>query len=166
MRFFLLFLLGAFFMNGAYAQPFSVTSTAFIEGNTVPVEYTCDGSDHSPPLAWNGAPEKTKTFAIICADPDAPAGTWYHWVIYNIPGHIHELAENEVPAGSVEGKTSWGRNHYNGPCPPKGNPHRYIFTVYALDTQLPSFHLDAQGLEKAMDGHILASGQLKGLYGR
>lgn len=160
----IILLLSIFLMNGVYAM--NLTSTAFKDGGTIPVKYTCDSQDSSPSVAWTGAPANTQSFAIICADPDAPVGTWYHWVIYNIPSTITSLAENQTPTGSVLGKNSWGREKYNGPCPPKGNPHHYIFTLYALDTKLDLSSTDAPTLENSMKGHVLQSTTLTGLYGR
>lgn len=159
-------LIGALFMNAAMAGDFAITSKSFVDGGTVPVQYTCDGKDISPPLTLSNAPSRTQSFAIICSDPDAPSGTWYHWVIYNIPGNTKEIVENQMPPGSAAGKNSWERPRYNGPCPPKGNPHHYIFTVYALDAKLTLSNPDAQALENAMKNHILQTATITALYGR
>ncbi len=146
-----------------------LTSTAFENGAEIPLPYTCDGSDFSPPLEWEGVPEGAETLAVICDDPDAPAGTWTHWVIYNIPSAAFRLAA-KIPAmadhasGLCQGLNSWGRLGYGGPCPPSGR-HRYFFTLYALDCVL-----DVEGgasrakVEKAMQGHVLASAKLMGTY--
>ena len=148
-----------------------VTSTAFKDGEIIPKQYTCDGNDISPPLTWSGAPQETKSIALICDDPDAPMGTWVHWVLFNLPP-----ASNALPAevssakvldnGAKHGKNDFRRFGYGGPCPP-GGTHRYYFKVYALDSMLD---LDPgimkADLVKAMQGHILAEGQLMGRYKR
>ena len=149
----------------------SVSSSAFQEGGMIPSKYTCDGQDISPPLSWEGTPEATKSIALISDDPDAPMGTWVHWVMWNIPPNVHELTENvssnpELPDGSRQGITDFGRSGYGGPCPP-GGTHRYYFKVYALDTVLElSNRTKKTDLLKAMKGHILAEGQLMGKYKR
>jgi hypothetical protein len=165
MKWILTLLLGVF-MNMAYGADFTLTSTSFKNGDTLSSQYTCDGKDISPQLAWSGAPENTKSFALIVSDPDAPAGTWYHWVLFNIPADTHELAENiqTLPTGTIVGTTSFKRNRYNGPCPPKGKPHHYIFTLYALDKALDLPSADAEMLLKVMKGHVLASTEITGLY--
>lgn len=149
----------------------NVTSPNFAEGAAIPIQYTCDSSDFSPALEWTGAPENTTSFAVTCEDPDAPAGTWIHWVVYNIPGPAFMLAAKlprmaEHPSGLRQGLNSWGRLGYNGPCPPSGT-HRYIFTVHALDAELdlaPEATFDQ--LQAAMRGHILDSGRTTGIYSR
>ena len=149
----------------------SVSSSAFPEGGTIPAKYTCDGNDMSPPLKWTGVPEAAKSLALICDDPDAPVGTWVHWVMWNVPPSVGELAENvspkpELPDGSRQGISDFRRPGYGGPCPPSG-VHRYYFKIYALDTMLdlPSSTRKAD-LLKAMKGHVLAEGQLMGKYSR
>jgi len=149
----------------------SVSSSAFQEGSMIPEKYTCDGEDVSPPLKWTGTPEGTKSLALISDDPDAPMGTWVHWVLWNIPASVRELAENvspkpELPDGSRQGISDFRRPGYGGPCPLSG-VHRYYFKVYALDTMLdlPSSTREAD-LVKAMKGHVLAEGQLVGKYSR
>ena len=117
-----------------------IESSQFSEGSMIPAKYTCDGQDISPPLTWKDAPAGTKSFALICDDPDAPMGTWIHWVIYNIPGNSAQLAENipphkELGNGPLQGINSWSRIGYGGPCPPSGI-HRYFFKLYALDISL------------------------------
>ncbi|MER3473797.1 MAG: YbhB/YbcL family Raf kinase inhibitor-like protein [Armatimonadota bacterium] len=148
-----------------------LTSTAFTEGGTIPRKYTCDGADVSPPLAWDNVPEGTKSFALICDDPDAPMGTWVHWVLFNLPADTRSLPEavppdKELPSGARQGTNDFRKIGYGGPCPPRGT-HRYYFKLYALDTllDLPAGSSKAQ-LLKAMDGHVLAEGQLMGRYGR
>jgi Raf kinase inhibitor-like YbhB/YbcL family protein len=149
-----------------------VSSPAFQEGETIPKQYTADGKDVSPALRWSGAPEGTKTFALVCEDPDAPRGVWTHWVVYNLPADTPELREGvppdgELPGGGRQGKNDFGKTGYGGPSPPRGKPHRYFFKVYALDTalDLPAGATRAQ-LLAALKGHALAEGQLMGLYGR
>jgi Raf kinase inhibitor-like YbhB/YbcL family protein len=151
-----------------------LTSSAFREGETIPKQYTADGSDVSPPLRWTGAPAGTKCFVAICDDPDAPRGTWTHWVLLNLPADATELPEG-VPAqetlanGARHGKNSWSSNNvrYRGPDPPAGKPHRYFFKIYALDNMLDLPAGSAKdNVEKAMKGHVLGHGQLMGTYGR
>lgn len=149
----------------------SVSSSAFQEGGMIPAKYTCDGNDVSPPLEWTAVPEGTVSVALISDDPDAPMGTWVHWVMWNIPPTVCELPENvppkpELPDGSRQGISDFRRPGYGGPCPP-GGVHRYYFKIYALDTMLdlPS-STKKSDLLKAMKGHILAEGQLMGKYSR
>jgi len=148
-----------------------IKSPAFVPGGKIPGKYTCDGMDISPPLAWTSGPEGTKTFALICDDPDAPMGTWVHWVLFNLPADIIELRENVPPERELENGAKQGMNDfrkigYGGPCPP-GGTHRYYFKLYALDTEI---NLEAGAtkseLLKAMEGHILVEGQLMGRYER
>ncbi len=163
---FLLLLIGILFMSMANALDFEISSSAFKENETIPTQYTCSGKDVSPPFSWTTASEKTQSFALICSDPDAPGGTWYHWVLYNIPATVKDMAENQLPIGSVVGKNSWGRATYNGPCPPPGKPHHYIFTLYALDTKLNLISADAETLQKNMKGHVLQSAKITGIFAR
>jgi Raf kinase inhibitor-like YbhB/YbcL family protein len=149
----------------------SLTSSAFIEWAMIPQRYSCDGEDISPPIAWSNVPPGTRSFALICDDPDAPVGTWDHWVVYNIPAHVTSLNEgiaekSIVDNGAVHGNNSWGRIGYGGPCPPSGT-HRYFFKIFALDTllDLKSGSTSSQ-LVNAMEGHLLAQGQLMGRYQR
>lgn len=134
---FLVFLLSLFFTGFAHAE-LSYTTTAFLDEGAIPVLYTCAGKDISPQMAWSDAPAKTQSFAIILDDPTAPSGDFYHWIVYNIPNTTKELAEGiqKMPAGTLIGKNSFGKQTYNGPCPPKGEHHIYIYTLYALDTKL------------------------------
>ncbi len=147
----------------------TLTSTAFHDGELIPKKFTCDGENISPALKWLSFPSQTKTFALIADDPDAPMGTWVHWVIFNIPDSVSELPENILPDKIVAGGIKQGKNDfsdigYGGPCPPSGT-HRYFFKIYALDAAL---NLDAACTKKdlldAMEGHILAQGQLMGRY--
>jgi len=148
-----------------------LTSTAFSDGTMIPKRFTCDGEDFSPPLSWSGLPAGTRSLAMICDDPDAPVGTWDHWVLFNIPATVTGLPEN-VPAtaslddGSVHGNNSWERLGYGGPCPP-GGTHRYFFKLYALDTELNlKTGATKSQLVRAMEGHILDQVQLMGKYRR
>jgi len=149
----------------------TVKSTAFNNGGVIPEIYTCDGKDISPPLSWSKGPADTRTYVLISDDPDAPMGTWVHWVIYNIPKDVTSLNENvpkteRLQNGALQGKNDFRRFGYGGPCPP-GGTHRYYFKVYALDTVLKEGPgLTKKQLLKAMEGHILAQGELMGKYSR
>jgi len=169
MKILLLFLFVVFLKGDS--MNLKIYSSAFEDGGMIPSKYTCDGADISPPLAWSGLPEGTKSIAIINDDPDAPMGTWVHWVIYNIPPTAQGLGEDikrveKLPDGTLQGKNSWGRIGYGGPCPP-GGTHRYFFKIYALDKML---NLKAgatkEELLTAMKGHILAQAQFYGKYSR
>jgi Raf kinase inhibitor-like YbhB/YbcL family protein len=144
-------------------------SNAFKEGEGIPRQYTCDGINISPPLEWSGVPGTAKTVAIIADDPDAPSGTWVHWVLYNVPadniGFVENVAEGEnLKGGGFQGKNDFGKIAYGGPCPPRGT-HRYLFKIYALDSELPlKGGATKDELLKAMEGHILVQGQLMGTY--
>lgn len=149
----------------------AVTSSAFEAGKSIPSTYTCDGADISPPLAWENAPEQAKSIVLICDDPDAPGRTWVHWVCYDMPPATNGMKENiakadTLPAGGKQGMTDFRRVGYGGPCPP-GGTHRYFFKIYALDTMLnlPAGKTKAD-IERAMDEHILDSGELMGTYSR
>lgn len=153
---------------------FSVTSPAFREGAAIPVKHTCDGADVSPPLAWSAAPPSAAAFALIVDDPDAPAGTWVHWVLYNLPGTAAGVPENvaktdQLPnlGGALQGRNDFRRAGYGGPCPPPGPAHRYFFKLYALDAPL-SLKAGASkaDVERAMRGHVLGTAQLMGTYAR
>jgi len=151
---------------------FELTSTAFEEGGTIPAKFTCAGEDVSPFLEWSHAPEGTRSFALICDDPDAPMGTWVHWVLYGIPAGTTSLAEGIPDEKSIEGVGRQGKNDfkrigYGGPCPPPGKAHRYFFKLYALD-QEPDLEPGAtkKDLERAMKGHILAEGRIMGTFRR
>jgi len=157
---------------GAGAKAITVTSTAFREGEAIPKQYTADGKDLSPPLAWTGVPEGTRSLGLISEDPDAPRGTWVHWVLWDLPPETRELSEGvpaqeTLPSGARQGKNDFGKVAYNGPAPPPGSAHRYYFKLYALDAtlDLPPGATKKQLLE-AMGGHVLAQGQLMGRYQR
>lgn len=141
-------------------------SSVFNTGHSIPAKYTCQGDNISPPLSWQDAPNNTKSFVLIVDDPDAPNGTWDHWIIYNIPGSMHELPENisDLPPGTHYGKNSWGKTNYGGPCPPAGE-HRYYFKLYALDTLLKLVSgVSKPQLEIAMKGHVIDTAILMGLF--
>ena len=149
-----------------------ITTRAFKSGGTIPKKFTCDGEDVSPALTWREAPENTKSFALISDDPDAPMGTWVHWVIYDLPPSLTSLEENTektetLANGAKQGITDFKRVGYGGPCPPPGKPHRYYFKLYALDKMLnlPPKIIKSD-LLKSMKNHILAESELMGTYGR
>jgi Raf kinase inhibitor-like YbhB/YbcL family protein len=147
-----------------------LSSPAFEHGGRIPYVHTCEGDDVSPPLQWSGAPAETRSYAMVCEDPDAPRGTWIHWVLYNISGDAVELTRAvptlpELPSGARHGRNTAGDLAYAGPCPPPGNPHRYFFRLYALDITLNLAPGASKAeLEKAIAQHILAQGTLMGTY--
>jgi Raf kinase inhibitor-like YbhB/YbcL family protein len=149
-----------------------VTSDAFTPGGQIPVNYTCDGMDLSPPLAWGPVPPEAAALAILVTDPDAPGGTFIHWVAYNMPPAARSIpggrpGKEALPAGSVQGTNDMGRVGYGGPCPPGGTPHHYHFTVYALDSAVSiTGPQDGRMLLGAMKGHILSQGEIVGIYQR
>jgi hypothetical protein len=157
------------------AMTMKLTSTAFAHEATIPSRYTCDGSNVSPPLAWKDAPAGTKSFALVVTDPDAPdpkapKTTWVHWVVYDLPAEPTGLREavpaKGLPPGALEGSNDWGRTGYGGPCPPIGR-HRYVHTLYALDTVLADLDRPTRAkLLAAMEGHVLATVELIGTYQR
>jgi Raf kinase inhibitor-like YbhB/YbcL family protein len=155
------------------ALAFTLASNTFKPDSRMPAttEYDrsgCSGQNVSPELHWSGAPAKTKSFALIVHDPDAPAaGGWYHWVVYNLPASSHSLAAGAKLAASQLGTTSWGDAGYGGPCPPPGAPHHYNFTLYALDVpKFPSDSLSAAQAEAFAARHSIAKATLTGLFGR
>jgi Raf kinase inhibitor-like YbhB/YbcL family protein len=149
-----------------------LTSETFQPGQPIPVECTCDGEDRSPGLAWSEIPVATRSFALVCDDPDAPRGTWVHWVLFNLPADAVELApgvprEPELPSGARQGVNDSGDIGYGGPCPPPGKPHRYFFRLYSLDSSLnlpPG--VTRAVLDRAMADHILAEASIMGTYQR
>ena len=151
-----------------------LTSGAFSPGGAIPTRHTCDGADRSPALAWTGAPAGTVTFALIVDDPDAPGGTWVHWVLFNIPGDREALPEGVATTerldwlgGALQGRNDFRRIGYGGPCPPRGPAHHYHFRVYALNTTLPlKAGASRQDVDRAMKGHVLAEATLIGTYAR
>lgn len=149
-----------------------MNSKSFAQGDTIPTKHTCDGEDASPDLSWSKPPEGTKELVLICDDPDAGVGGWVHWVIYNLPADTTGLPEgvpkkDTTTLGAVQGKNDFGKVGYGGPCPPRGPAHRYFFKLYAVDKPLGlkprATKWDAL---KAMEGHVLAQGELMGRYAR
>jgi len=150
-------------------MPFELTSPIFKQGEQIPVKYSCKGEDISPPLAWSDPPGGTQSFALIMDDPDAPGGTWIHWIVFNIPADIRALPEN-MPAGmkfddvaASFGTNSWGRAEYGGPCPPFGT-HRYFFKLYALDTTLTLEPESQNNVFDSLESHTLAKTELMGTF--
>ena len=142
-----------------------IKSSAFEKNTKIPSKYTCDGDDISPPLTFEGVPKEAKTLVLIVDDPDAPRGTFDHWVVWNIPASISKIEENNASSG-IEGLNGAGKAGYFGPCPPSGT-HRYFFKVYALDTSLSlGANSRKKDVEVAMEGHVLAKGELIGLFSR
>jgi Raf kinase inhibitor-like YbhB/YbcL family protein len=151
---------------------FEIASTAFSGGGTIPKKFTRDGPDVSPPLRWTRAPAAAQSFALIMDDPDAPVGTWVHWVLYDLPADATELPEGvekqeQLVNRAIQGRNDFRRIGYGGPCPPPGTPHHYYFKLYALDTKLNlKGGATKPELERAMKGHILGEAELVGRYGR
>ncbi len=151
---------------------FQISSSAFSEGGTIAKKFTCDGPDVSPALTWKDAPASAQAFALIMDDPDAPVGTWVHWVLYNLPASTKELPEGvekteQLPNGALQGRNDFRKIGYGGPCPPAGKPHRYYFKLYALDRKLDlKTGATKAEVEAAMKGHILGQTQIMGRYGR
>jgi Raf kinase inhibitor-like YbhB/YbcL family protein len=156
----------------AESAKLTVTSPAFEPGHAIPAKYSCQGDDASVPLKWTGAPANTKSFALICDDPDAPGGKWVHWVIYNLSADANSLPENTakseaLPNGAAQGRNSFGNIGYGGPCPPAGKAHRYFFKLYALDATLSlQGQAGKEELLSAMRSHIVAQGELMGTFKR
>ena len=149
---------------------FKLISSAFPEGAVIPKLHTCEAADFSPPLEWSGAPSPTQSFTLIADDPDAPVGTWNHWLLYDIPPTVHSLAQGYKPGKTgISGRNDFGKEGYGGPCPPRGHgPHRYFFRLYALGVAslgLPAGARRAE-VDKAIQGHILADAQYMGRYER
>ncbi|MCP4632285.1 MAG: YbhB/YbcL family Raf kinase inhibitor-like protein [candidate division Zixibacteria bacterium] len=149
-----------------------ITSTAFKNGEKIPEIYACDFENISPPLNWGAGPEGTKSYVLICDDPDAPSGTFVHWVVYNIPAEVTSLPENipdseTLDNGATHGSTHFGSLGYGGPCPPSGNPHRYYFKIYAVDfiTAWKPGMSETKVMNR-IEGHILLQGELMGTYQR
>lgn len=159
-------------LSGGVQMTLNISSSAFSSGGTIPKVYTCDGQNRSPDLTWSGLPEGTRSLALILDDPDAPGGTFTHWVLYNMPASLTALSAGQLKTTAingigVQGTNDFSRAGYDGPCPPRGNPHRYIFHLYALDVELnlkPGS--TAAALRKAISGHVLAVGEYLGKYNR
>jgi len=149
-----------------------MTSSAFSAGETIPKKFTCDGPDFSPQLKWNAPAAATQSFALLMDDPDAPVGTWVHWVLYDLPADTQELPEGvakqeQLASGARQGRNDFGKIGYGGPCPPAGKPHRYFFKLYALDSRLGlKAGATKADVERAMKGHIVGQAELMGTYGR
>jgi len=157
---------------GANTMAFAISSTSFSTGGDIPKKFTCDSADVSPELSWTGAPAGVRSFALIADDPDAPVGTWTHWVFFDLPPQTTELPEgvpkvDEPPSGGRQGRNDFRKIGYGGPCPPPGKPHRYFFKLYALDQMLNlKSGSSKKEVEQAMQGHILGKAELMGKYGR
>ncbi len=158
--------------KGAVSVAFTLRSPDFASGGEIPKQFTCSGEDRSPALEWTGAPAGTKSFALIADDPDAPAGTWVHWVIFNIPSTASGLhggveKRDQLTDGARQGQNDFRKIGYNGPCPPPGKPHRYFFKLYALNAELTlSSGAGKADLESAMEGHILGKAEWMGTFRR
>ena len=150
----------------------SIESPAFKGDAQIPPVYTADGDDRSPPLRWNGVPAEAKTLALIVEDPDAPSGTFVHWVAFNIPATIDHMDEGtlhrgDYTDGTLQGRNGFDRVGYSGPKPPKGAPHRYVFKLYALDDRLAlEPGVSREDVQRAMEGHVLASAEMTARYGK
>ncbi|MGH7781953.1 MAG: YbhB/YbcL family Raf kinase inhibitor-like protein [Candidatus Binataceae bacterium] len=157
--------------RAADSNAFAISSVAFAPGAAIAARFSCDGANGSPPLTWSNIPERTKSFALIVSDPDAPSGTFFHWVIFNLPGAARGLPAGIAKTGSLaqggdQGINSFHQIGYNGPCPPRGSMHHYHFKLYALDSMLelkPGATVDAVG--SAASGHVLATAELVGIFG-
>lgn len=144
-----------------------LSSTAFADSTAIPKKFTADGADVSPALQWSDVPAGTHSLTLICDDPDAPRGTWVHWVLFNLPADLRELPEDLAANVGVQGNNDFGNLGYGGPSPPRGKPHRYFFKLYALDIVLDILKGSTKvQVEKAMSGHILGSAQVIGTFGR
>jgi len=149
-----------------------LSSPDFTSGETIPKQFTCDGADISPALEWSDPPKGTQSFVVIADDPDAPVGTWVHWVLFDLPADARSLAQNfpnreELEDGSRQGRNDFRKIGYGGPCPPPGKPHRYFFKLYALDKKLDlKAGASKQDVENAQRGHVLAKAEWMGRYGR
>jgi len=156
-------------------MPLTLTSASFQHGGAIPVRHTCEGDDLSPPLAWSGVPGNAQSLVLLVDDPDAPdpkspTMTWVHWILYNLPPQVHQLADGiaaeDLPAGTLQGQNDWRRTGYGGPCPPIGR-HRYFHKLFALDARLADLGNPTRAtLETAMRGHVLAQAELMAWYQR
>jgi Raf kinase inhibitor-like YbhB/YbcL family protein len=152
------------------SKAFTLVSPAFRPGAEIPRQHTCDGEDLSPALIWQGAPPGTKSFALIADDPDAPAGTWVHWVLYNVPADVSQLApgtpkDDTLSNGAQQGRNDFRKVGYDGPCPPPGKPHHYSFRLYALDARLNlKPRVTKSDVLRAMNGRVLGEAELIGTY--
>ena len=168
----LIILLGGLPAFAIAQSQMTLTSPAIAPGGVIPADFACSGGDRSPELAWSGAPKSTVTFALVVDDPDAPGGTFFHWVAYNIPASRTSLPAGvpqgaEIPGGGQQGMNSFGHLGYNGPCPPPGKTHHYRFHLYALDSALSvGEKADAAAIQSAIKGHVLAEAELVGTFQR
>ena len=158
--------------RGRRAMAFTLDTKAFPKGGEIPSKYACTGEDVSPALSWSGAPQGTKSFALIVEDPDAPSGTFTHWIVYDLPAEARQLPENvsktdDLSGGGRQGRNDFRRAGYGGPCPPPGKPHRYFFKLYALNSplNLPA-GASRREVEDALRGHVIAQAELMGKFGR
>jgi Raf kinase inhibitor-like YbhB/YbcL family protein len=157
---------------GGAPMAFTVKSSAFAAGAEIPKKFTCEAVDTSPALEWSGVPAKTNSLALIVDDPDAPAGTWVHWVLWNLPVSVHSLPEGvpnseQLDSGARQGRNDFRKIGYNGPCPPPGTTHRYFFRLYALDVKVElAPGATRQAIDAAMRGHILAQAEYMGTFQR
>jgi Raf kinase inhibitor-like YbhB/YbcL family protein len=154
--------LSSFAAGGAKMK---ITSPAFQQGGNIPSKFTCDGANTNPPLHFDQVPAEAKSLALIVDDPDAPGGTFVHWLVWNVDPKTTDIAEHSVPASAVPGQNGFGKTSYGGPCPPSGT-HRYYFRVYALDIAQMQVGVTRANLERAMQGHIIAQGELMGRYSK
>jgi len=157
---------------GERPMAFVIFTASFPNGGPIPRKFTCDGADLSPEVSWTGSPTGTQSFVLIADDPDAPVGTWTHWVLFDVPAQTNSLAEgiakvDEVPSGGRQGRNDFRRIGYGGPCPPPGKPHRYFFKLYALDKMLSlKPGCSKAEVEQAMQNHVLGKAELMGTYQR
>jgi Raf kinase inhibitor-like YbhB/YbcL family protein len=162
----------ATYAQGENAMSLTTSSASFRSGGEIPKKFSCDGEDVSPQISWKGAPDGTQEFVLIADDPDAPAGTWTHWVLYDLPASSTSLSEGlpkseQLPDGSKQGRNDFRKIGYDGPCPPPGKPHRYFFKIYALDRKLNvKAGAERSEVEKAMSGYVQAKGEYMGTYAR
>jgi len=163
---------GYFSVKGGAPMAFSISSPSFQNGKDIPKKFTCDGDDVSPALSWMDPPQGSKSFALIADDPDAPRGTWTHWVLFDLPSTTSNLREampkvGELPGGGFQGVNDFPKIGYGGPCPPPGKPHRYFFKLYALDNKLNlKAGTSKREVEQAMQNHILGKAEIMGKYSR
>ncbi len=159
-------------VEAATPSSMQLTSSAFNQGQPIPAKYTCDAKDVSPSLQWSGVPSGAKSIVLLVNDPDAPVGDWVHWVLFDLPATATSLMEDlpkgqHLPGGGKQGLNDFKRLGYGGPCPPPGKPHRYFFRIYALDTLLElKPGTTRKEVQQAMQGHVLAQGELMGIYQR
>jgi Raf kinase inhibitor-like YbhB/YbcL family protein len=158
--------------GGGVMSALKVSTPAFAPGGEIPAQYTCKGTDQSPPFAWSGAPAKTAAFALIMDDPDAPSGTWVHWVVWNVPSSLNSMPQGvprteRLDNGAIQGRNSFHKIGYNGPCPPAGATHHYVIRLFALDGNLDlAPGANRSQLDAAMNGHVLAQAEYMGTFHR